>query len=73
MKAKKTFVLLAMVLTAAMAIFVNLPVSGGSEAGSNLNRDEDPVVIKETYDRTHALKVIEAAIQDYDETFALVG
>ncbi|UCG26378.1 MAG: inorganic pyrophosphatase [Chloroflexota bacterium] len=35
--------------------------------------EEDPVVMKETYDRAHALKVIEAAIQDYDETFALVG
>ena len=35
--------------------------------------EKDPVVIKETYDRAHALKVIEAAIQDYDETFAMVG
>lgn len=35
--------------------------------------EKDPVVIKETYDRAHALKVIEAAIRDYDETFAMVG
>jgi inorganic pyrophosphatase len=35
--------------------------------------EKDPVIIKETYDRAHALKVIEAAIQDYDETFAMVG
>ena len=35
--------------------------------------EKDPVIIKETYNRAHALKVIEAAIQDYDETFAMVG
>ena len=35
--------------------------------------EQDQVVIKETYDRAHALQVVEAAIQDYDDTFGLVS
>ena len=35
--------------------------------------EKDPVVIKETVNRDLALKVVEASILDYDETFAMVG
>jgi inorganic pyrophosphatase len=35
--------------------------------------EKEPVIVKETYDRAHALTVVEAAIRDYDETFAMVG
>lgn len=35
--------------------------------------EKGPVIVKETYDRSHAMKVVQAAIRDYDETFAMVG
>jgi inorganic pyrophosphatase len=34
--------------------------------------EKDPVIVKETYDRAYALKVIEASILDYDESFGRV-
>jgi len=35
--------------------------------------EEAPVIIKGTYDRAHALRVVEASILDYDESFGMVG
>lgn len=35
--------------------------------------EKDPVVVKETVNREQALRVVEASIRDYDETFAMVG
>jgi inorganic pyrophosphatase len=30
---------------------------------------ESPVVIRQTYDRAHAIQVVQASIQDYDEVY----
>jgi len=35
--------------------------------------EKDPVIVKENLDRAQALRVIEASILDYDETFGMVG
>jgi inorganic pyrophosphatase len=35
--------------------------------------EKDPVVIKGTLNREQALKVVEASIRDYDESFGMVG
>jgi len=35
--------------------------------------EKEPVIVKETLNREQALKVVEASILDYDETFAMVG
>jgi len=35
--------------------------------------EKQPVIVKGTYDREQALKVVEASIRDYDETFGMVG
>lgn len=35
--------------------------------------DKNTVVIKETYNRAHALEVVEAAIKDYEESFGFIG
>jgi len=34
---------------------------------------KDPVIVKGTLDREQALRVVDASIRDYDETFAMVG